>query len=128
MGTSNTRSHFTGSQALTTSYASVGDAIDVGGYDSILVQVLFSSTSLTQLSLAFLADNAALMKSNSDGDTLIRDEVAYAVSGGSPFSFRMNTKGMKNLTIQAKGDIADGNMLGIIIAPEGTDNKTPVAA
>lgn len=128
MGTSTKRSIFSGTFDIGTSYASIGGTIDVGGYDAILVEITITPESLNTLTIGLLTGGAPLFRSSSAGGSLERDEIGYPVSNGNTLAFKIKTEGLKEISLQAKGNAAEGEITSVSISPEGSDSRTPVSA
>lgn len=113
---------------LTTSFADIGNAIDLGGSDDVTIGIdIIPAGGLTTVTLSFELDDYPLMRINAAGDALELEEVEYPVSLGNKFAFPFNAKGAKMLQIKAKGNVAAGFVESLAVAKDGTDNVTPTS-
>jgi hypothetical protein len=101
--------------------------INVGNNDQIVVLVKTTQGSLTSLTLlprVYQEDDAYDMVSPDADGAFVLDEKVHTF-GSTSIAFILNTKGLKEIDLRFKGNIASGTIVSVHISREGSATRTP---
>lgn len=111
-------------QNLDTSFADVGELLDVGGQDRVTFLIEVDGNTDTELTLRVLHGTFPFFRVNGTTGATEAEEITHDLSVSRSFAVRLDTEAIKSLQLQAKGDAGTDN-ISVQIVRSGTDNKSP---